>query len=90
MQAADRIEGVVDSLRGKTARPVELLAKGVVYGLVALVLVVMALLLLVVALVRLVDVWIPGDVWRAHLAIGGLFTLVGLLAWGKSRRSGKD
>ena len=90
VQAADRIEGFVGGLRGKTARPLEVVAKGVVYGLVAAVAAVTALVLLAVALVRALDIWIPGDVWRAHLIVGGLFTLAGVLAWSRRKPARKD
>jgi len=44
---------------------------------------VVALVVVTIALVRLVDVYLPGEVWSAHLLIGVIFTLAGLLVWRK-------
>lgn len=89
-QTADQIEKVVVGLRSKTADPLDHIARIVVYGLLAAVLGVAALVLLVAALVRAVDIAIPGEVWSAHLAIGGIFTLAGLFLWTKRRGSPDD
>lgn len=90
-ETADRIESLVVSIRSKTADPLERVVRVVVYGIVAAVLAVAALVLLTAALVRAVDVAIPGEVWSAHLAIGGIFTLVGLFLWTRRRSpSGAD
>jgi hypothetical protein len=82
-QTADTIERVVGGVRGKTSEPVERIARVVVYGLLAAFLGIAALVLLAVALVRFADVWIPGEVWSAHAAVGGIFTLIGLFLWRK-------
>ncbi len=89
-ETADRIESVVVSIRSKTADPLERIVRIVVYGIVAAVLGVAALVLLTAALVRAIDVAIPGEVWSAHLAIGGIFTLVGLFLWAKRRAPSGD
>src|SRR4051812_43192786 len=85
-ETADRIESVVVSIRSKTADPLERLVRIVVYGLVAAVLGVAAMVLLPAALIRAVDVALPGEVWSAHLVVGGIFTLAGLSLWTKRRR----
>ena len=82
-QTADTIERVVGSERSKTADPVEKVARVLVYGLVAGILGIAALVLLAVLLVRALDVAIPGEVWPAHLIVGGIFTLAGLFLWRK-------
>jgi hypothetical protein len=82
-QTADTIERVVGSVRGKTADPIEKVARVLVYGLVAGILGVAALVLLAVLLVRAIDVAIPGEVWPAHLIVGGIFTLAGAFLWRK-------
>jgi hypothetical protein len=89
-QTADSIERVVVGLRSKTADPLERVVRVVVYGIVAGVLGLAVVVLLSIALVRAVDIAIPGEVWSAHLAVGGIFTLVGLFLWTKRRtRSGR-
>jgi hypothetical protein len=82
-QTADTIERIVGSVRSKTADPIERIARVLVYGLVAAILGVTALVLLAVLLVRILDVAIPGEVWPAHLIVGGIFTLAGLFLWRK-------
>jgi hypothetical protein len=84
-QTADQIEKVVVGIRSKTADPLDRIVRVVVYGLVAGVLGVAALVLLAVALVRAIDVAVPGEVWSAHLIVGGIFTLPGLFLWTKRR-----
>ena len=48
------------------------------------------LAVLAAALVRAVDIAIPGDVWSAHVSIGGIFTLAGLFLWAKRRQPAAD
>ena len=84
-QTADTIDRVVTGIRSKTADPLDRVVRVVVYGILAAVLGIAALVLITVALVRAVDVAIPGDVWSAHLAVGGTFTLAGLFLWSKRR-----
>lgn len=87
-QTADTIERVVGSIRSKTADPVERIARVVVYGLLAAVLGVAVLVLFTIAAVRFVDVYLPGEVWSAHLLVGVLLTVLGLVLW--SKRASKD
>jgi FtsH-binding integral membrane protein len=84
-QAAQFIEQTVGKARSKTTTPALLIARAVVYGLLAAFLGLMVLVLLAIALVRFADVWLPGNVWQAHLVIGVLFLVVGALAWSKRR-----
>ncbi len=82
-QTADGIERLVGSVRAKTADPLEKVARGLVYGLVAGIVGVAAMVLAAVALVRVLDLAVPGDVWSAHALAGGIFVLGGLLLWRK-------
>ena len=82
-QAADTVVKVVDAVRDKTTGPVLTAARAVVYGLIGLVAVIVALIVLTIALVRLVDVYLPGEVWSAHAFIGLLFTFAGWYVWRK-------
>ncbi|HEX2064936.1 MAG TPA: hypothetical protein VHE80_11005 [Acidimicrobiales bacterium] len=79
VQAADSVERVVGAVRDKTAVPLTTVARAVVYGLVAAVMGVAALTLVAIGLVRAVNAYVPEDVWAAHLIVGGIFTLAGLL-----------
>lgn len=87
-QAAERVEKLVGNVRDKTTGPALTVGRAVVYGLLAALLGVTALVLLTIGLVRLLVIALPeGDVWAAHLIVGGLFTLLGLLLWSKRRPS---
>jgi hypothetical protein len=84
---ADAIERAVQSVRAKTAEPLERVVRLVVFGLLAgIVGIAIAVLLAVVVLrvlVVLLDVvWQP-EVWLAYLILGGIFVGTGLLVWGR-------
>ena len=93
VQAADRIESVVGTIRDKTVVPLTTVARGLVYGLIAAILGVVALILLTIGGLRVVIVYLPGwfadrpgrSVWAADAMVGGIFTLVGLFLLRKAR-----
>jgi hypothetical protein len=90
-QAADTIERVVGSVRDKTTGPAITAARWVVYGTFALVVGTGVGVLVAIAAVRLLDVYLPNAVfgeqhtWVAHLLVGAVFSLFGMLLW--SRRT---
>jgi hypothetical protein len=85
-QAADAIERYVGTVRDKTTGPALKASRAIVYGTFAAIVGVAAVVLLTVAFVRFVNVWLPGDVWAAHLLVGVVFTAAGALAWSKRTR----
>lgn len=85
-KAADLVELVVDTIHDKAIRPLALVARVAVFGLLVGALSVLVLALLAVGFVRLLDVYaFGGRVWISYFAIGAVFTLGGLAAW--SRRT---
>ena len=82
-QAADTVVDLVDNVRSKTTGPLLTAAKAIVYGIIAAVLGIVVLVLLSVALMRLINVYLPDQVWLAYFLVGGLFTLVGAVVWAK-------
>lgn len=76
-QAADTVERVVGGIRDKTTVPLTTVARALVFGLLAAVMGVAALVLVAIALVRILDTYLPGNVWAAHLLVGGIFTAAG-------------
>jgi len=80
-ETAETIERVVVAVRDKTVAPAEAVAKGIVYGLVAAVLLLIALMMTAIAGFRLLNLVLP--VWASYLTIGGILLLVGLLLWWK-------
>jgi hypothetical protein len=85
VQATDTVERLVATVRSRTTRPAIVAARAVVYGVLGAILGIAALILLAIAAVRVIDVYVPGEVWAAHLIVGVLFTALGLVAW-RSRR----
>ena len=85
--ATDRIEAVVGTVREKTTVPVQKVARGIVYGLIAAIMALLALVLVVIGLLRL-HVYLPFHpegrrVWVSYVGIGAIFILVGALLWRK-------
>ena len=85
-QAADRVVELVDQVRAKTTGPAITAARAVVFGMLAAILGIAAMVLLAAGLVRFIDAYVPGEVWSAHLIVGGVFVLVGAFLWTKRRR----
>src|SRR4051812_32741504 len=87
VQAADRIESVVGSIRDKTVVPVSTIARALVYGIVAGVLGIVALVLVAIGSMRVLNVSLPfyvgeshaRSVWISDMIVGGIFVLAGWL-----------
>lgn len=82
-QAADAVVKVVGAVRDKTTGPVFTVLRAVVYGLIGVAAVLVALIVLTIALVRLLDVYLPGEVWSAYLLLGIVFSALGWFLWAK-------
>ncbi len=80
-QAADTVVRVVDTVREKTTGQVLTAARAIVYGIIGVFAGLVALIVLVIALIRMLDVYLPGDVWSAYLLLGVVFSMGGLLVW---------
>jgi len=79
-QTTDTIVRLIGGVREKTSGPLLKIARAVVYGLLAAICGIGALVLVAIIAVRVLN-YLPGDVWVAHLIVGLLFSLAGLLAW---------
>jgi hypothetical protein len=92
VKAADGVDALVDLVRDRIVRPILLVARFLVYGLVALFLLVVIAVVLSVALIRLLDVYVfPGRVWASYALVGVVFTIVGIVAWWqRTPRAGDD
>jgi len=84
VQAADRIDGLVTSIREKTTVPLTTVARGIVYGLLVAFAAGVAMVLAAIAAVRILN-FLPGGVWVAHFIIGMVFTGFGVWAWRKRK-----
>lgn len=85
-RGADLVDQLVGLLRDRTVRPLTLATRAVVYGIIILAASLVTLVLLSITLIRLLTVYaFDGRVWISDVVVGGLFVLVGLVAW--SRRT---
>jgi putative superfamily III holin-X len=82
-QAVDLVEQAVSTVRDKAVEPAERATSAVVFGLLAAFFVLPAAVLLLIGLFRLVDNYLPGEVWSAWLLFGGIFVIVGGFFWAK-------
>jgi hypothetical protein len=83
---ADRIESVVDTVRDKTTVPATQVARGLVYGIVVLVLVLVTLVLVIIGLMRVLYVYLPihplaRRIWVADAIVSAIFLGAGALVW---------
>jgi hypothetical protein len=80
-QVTDLIVDSVDKVRARTTGPVLEGAKGLVYAVVALIVLVPVTILVLAGMVRLLSYWLPGGVWAAYTVMAVVFILVGVLLW---------
>ena len=86
VKAVDAIDGVVGTINDRALRPIIVVARAIVFGLLIAVLGLVVLVMVSVGLIRLLDVYVfPGKVWASYALLGSVFTGIGLWAW--SRRS---
>ncbi|MFZ4518450.1 MAG: hypothetical protein ACOYOP_08675 [Microthrixaceae bacterium] len=82
-QVTDLIVDTVDKVRARTTGPILEGAKGLVYAVVAMIVLVPILIMGTAGAVRFLNWLLPGDVWVAYAAMGGILVLVGVLLWSK-------
>ncbi len=81
-KAADLVDTAVALVRDKAIRPLILIARGVVYGIVAAVLAFFVIVMLAVGLIRILDVYaFPGNIWASYLLVGFVFSAAGITLW---------
>jgi hypothetical protein len=85
-RGTDLVESLVTLLRDKTVRPLTLATRAIVFGIIIFAASVITITLLSIALIRLLTVYaFDGRVWLSDLVVGGVFVIVGVVAW--SQRS---
>ena len=78
-QVVSLLDRTVGSVRDRTTRPIAGVARAVVWGLLAAVLGLVALVLLVIALDRAIVIVLWHRVYLAHLVLGIILVVVGLV-----------
>jgi hypothetical protein len=84
-QVADTIERVVGSVREATTGRAITVARAIVYGTFAAIVGTAVLVTAIIFLVRIIDNYLPGEVWATYLLLGLIFTILGIVLW--SRRN---
>lgn len=82
-QVADAIDTAVATVRDKTVVPAQKVVRAVVAGVLVGSLASVSLILLAVGSFRALSVYLPGEVWAAHLLLGGIFSVAGLFCWSR-------
>lgn len=80
-QAIGTLEGFVDTIRSKTSEPLLKVVQAIVYGMMALGLLLTALLLFTIGSVRALDAYLPQGVWFAYFLTGLLLFVGGAALW---------
>ena len=84
--ATDKIVSTVDTVRVKTSGPAIKVSRAVVFGLMGALLSLIALIVLLIGIVRLLNNFLPKDVWLVYLILGAVFSVVGAFLWSKRPR----
>ncbi|MDZ7677612.1 MAG: hypothetical protein U5K29_03565 [Acidimicrobiales bacterium] len=84
-QATDAVVDLVGTVRDRAVEPLLKVARAIVYGLLITVVAITAVVLVVILAIRMLDAYLPGEVWSAYLLLGGVFILAGFICW--SRRT---
>jgi hypothetical protein len=74
-QAADAIVDTIEKVRDKTTRPVVIAARGLVYGVIAVIVGTVAAILLLVGITRFLTNWM--EVWVVYTVLALGFSLGG-------------
>ena len=80
-QVTDLVTDSVDKVRARTTGPLMGIAQGLVYALVAVVVIVPVTVLLFVGLLRLLNWALPGDVWIVYAIIAVVSWIIGAILW---------
>ncbi|HEY5153801.1 MAG TPA: hypothetical protein VIJ47_03635 [Acidimicrobiales bacterium] len=90
VQATDAVVSAVDTVRDKATGPLQTLARGLVYGVLAVVLGTMVAILLIISLIRGVDSLVslfvdPPNIWITYLIVGVIFLVGGWFVFRRRR-----
>jgi hypothetical protein len=86
VRATDLVDTLVGLLRDKAVRPLTLVTRAVVFGIIVFAASVVTVVLVSIASIRILTVYaFSGRVWLSDLVVGAVFVVLGLVAW--SRRS---
>ena len=79
--AANAIDNAVGIVRERTVEPVQTVARAVIYGLLAALILIPAVTLLTIGVFRLLTIAVFDNVWAAWAGLGGIFLIIGWFCW---------
>jgi hypothetical protein len=77
-QAADTIVDTIAMVRDRTTKPAMLASRGLVYGLIVAVIGIVGAVLAVILVIRVLDNYLPGNIWTIYAAFALIFSGLGL------------
>ena len=83
-EATDAIDKAVGLVRERTVEPVQTVARAIIYGLLAVLVVIPAVILATIGVFRLLAIAaVAADtgVWLAWAGLGGIFLIIGWFCW---------
>jgi hypothetical protein len=90
-KVADSIEGVVEAVGDRVVRPLILVGRGIVFGVIIATMALVLGVVLCIAVVRVLDVYaFGGRVWASDAVLGGLLVIGGAYAWTKRTRGAEE
>jgi len=88
-RVADTIEDVVATVQVRVVRPVTVVARGVVFGVIIATMALVLCVVAFIALIRLLDVYaFGGRVWASYALLGALLVVGGAWSWTKRKAPG--
>jgi len=89
MRVVDTIDDTIATVQDRVVRPLLLVARAIVFGIIIATMALVISVLFSIALVRVLDVYaFRGRVWASDVVVGGVFTLGGLALWTRRRARG--
>jgi protein-S-isoprenylcysteine O-methyltransferase Ste14 len=79
----DRLDHYIEVVRSNTTDRLVKVARLVVFGVIVLILGSMAGVIALIALIRILDVWLPREVWVVYTLLGAIFLGLGMFLWSK-------
>jgi hypothetical protein len=79
-QVADLVVDTVDRFRDRTTGPIISGARYVVFGIVAVIVLIPLVVMGIILIGRLLEL-LPGNIWIAYSALGAVLVMVGMMFW---------
>ena len=83
-QAADTIVDTIAMVRDRTTKPAMIASRGLVYGLIAAVIGIVGVVLFIILFIRVLNNYLPGNIWTVYAVLGLGFTTGGLICLRKA------